>query len=119
MPQQTQVFISYARKDDVTFAKKLYTDLTSIGFMVWGDHKSLHSVQLTFYQQIIDLVRSAIKKLIYITGPAVFISDNVREEWLFALEGEKPIIPILQVGDFNIIPGENKYIKQKIRICNS
>jgi len=102
----TAVFISYARGDDELFAKRLYKDLTQEGFEVWWDRESLHSVSLTFHQQIKDAIRSEVDRLIYIAGPKAAVSDYVREEWKFALECEKPVIPILRMGDYDAVPGE-------------
>ena len=101
MPQQTKVFISFARKDDEPFAKKLHNDLTKRSFEIWWDSESLHSVQLTFHQQIKDAIRSTIDRLIYISGPAAAISEYVQEEWQCALEFEKPVIPLLRLGVYN------------------
>lgn len=102
----TRVFISYARGDDAAFAQRLYADLTQAGFAVWWDRESLHSVALTFHQQIKDAIHQQIDRLIYIAGPKAAVSDYVREEWKFALECDKPVIPILRLGDFNLLPGE-------------
>ncbi|MBW2646564.1 MAG: TIR domain-containing protein, partial [Deltaproteobacteria bacterium] len=102
----TTVFISYSRRDDELFAKRLYKDLTQEGFEVWWDRESLHSVSLSFHQQIKDAIRAKIDRLIYIAGPNAAVSDYVREEWKFALECDKPVIPILRMGDYDAVPGE-------------
>ena len=102
----TSVFISYARADDELFAKRLYEDLTKEGFDVWWDRESLHSISLTFHQQIKDAIREKIDRLIYIAGPKASVSDYVREEWKSALEFDKPVISIVRMGDYDIVPGE-------------
>jgi len=101
-----KIFISYARGDDEAFAKMLYEDLSERDFDVWRDRESLHSIQLVFHQQIKDAIREKIDRLIYIAGPKASVSDYVREEWLFALECDKPVIPILRKGDYDCIPGD-------------
>jgi hypothetical protein len=53
----TRVVISHARGDDAGFAKRLHADLTQAGFAVRSDWESLHSVALTFHQQIKDAYR--------------------------------------------------------------
>ncbi|MFH1197783.1 MAG: NB-ARC domain-containing protein [bacterium] len=105
-PLPTKIFISYARGDDEAFAKRLYQDLTARGFEVWWDRESLHSVQLTFHQQIKDAIVKEIDRLIYIAGPKAAISEYVREEWKCALECDKHVIPILRLGDYSNLPGE-------------
>lgn len=101
-----KVFISYARKDDEAFAKRLYGDLTSRGFDVWWDREALHSRQLTFHQEIKDAIRCDVEKVVYVAGPAAYHSDYVREEWLFALECDLHVVPILRMGDYDSVPGE-------------
>jgi hypothetical protein len=70
----TTVFISYARGDDAAFAQRLHADLTQAGVAVWWDRESLHSVALTFHQQIKDAIHQQIDRLIYIAGPKAVIS---------------------------------------------
>ena len=97
-------FLSYARGDDEPFVTRLNDDLRDAGFDVWFDRVSLPSRQLTFHQEIKDAIRGR-DKLVYVAGPCAALSDYVREEWQFALELDKPIIPILRKGDYDIVPG--------------
>ncbi|MBI5249111.1 MAG: TIR domain-containing protein [Desulfomonile tiedjei] len=108
----TKIFLSYARGDDgepyepsKSFVARLHADLTKEGFDVWFDRVSMPSRQLTFHQEIKDAIRER-DRLIYIAGPKAAISDYVREEWRFALESDKLVIPILRKGDFDVVPGE-------------
>jgi hypothetical protein len=73
---------------------------------VWWDRESLHSIALAFHQQIKDAIHQQIDRLIYIAGPKAALSDYGREEGKFALEGDKPVIPLLRLGDFDLLPGE-------------
>lgn len=73
----TSVFISYARADDEDFAKRLYEDLTREGFEVWRDRESLHSVSLTFLQQIKGAIREKIDRFIFVAGSKTAESDYV------------------------------------------
>ena len=101
----TTIFLSYARGDDEPFVRRLYEDLTQRGFDVWFDRVSMPSRQLTFHQEIKDAIRSR-DRLVYVAGPQAAVSDYVREEWRFALELDKPVIPILRKGDYTVVPGE-------------
>ncbi|MBM4025646.1 MAG: TIR domain-containing protein [Planctomycetes bacterium] len=103
MPQR--IFISYAREDDEPFVRRLHKDLSEACFEVWWDRVSLPSRQLTFYQEIADAIRSH-DRLILIVGPRAAVSDYVRQEWRWALELDKPVIPILRKGDYTHIPGD-------------
>ena len=99
------IFLSYAREDDEAFVKRLYKDLANDGFDVWWDRVSMPSRQLTFHQEIKDAIRQR-DRLVYVAGPRAAISDYVRAEWKFALECDKPVIPILRTGDIDILPSE-------------
>lgn len=105
-----RLFLSYARGDDEQFARRLHADLEKYGFEVWWDRESLHSVRLTFHQQIKDAIHRIIDRMIYVGGPKAAVSDYVREEWRFALECDKPIIPIIRLGEYNDIPGELSFL---------
>ena len=52
----TSIFLSYARNDDETFARRLHADLTSAGFDVWIDRVCMPAQQLTFHQEIRDAI---------------------------------------------------------------
>ena len=41
-----------------------------------------------------------------VVGPHAVGSDYVRQEWLFALEADKVVTPILRRGDYPLVPGE-------------
>jgi WD40 repeat protein len=99
------LFLSYARKDDEPFVRRLYGDLTHAGFDVWFDRVSLPARQLTFHQEIADAIRGR-DRLIMVVGPQAALSDYVRQEWRWALELDKPVIPILRRGDYDAVPGE-------------
>jgi len=99
------LFISYARDDDEPFAQRLYEDLVKAGFEVWWDRQSIRSRQITFHQEIADAIRSC-DRLILVVGPKAAVSDYVRQEWRWALELDKPVVPVLRKGDYTHIPGE-------------
>jgi WD40 repeat protein len=98
------VFLSYARGDDEAFVRRLRDDLTRAGFGVWFDRVDLPSRQLTFHQEIQDAIRNAADRLIHVAGPAAAVSEYVRGEWQCALALDKPVLPILRLGDFALVP---------------
>ncbi len=108
----TSIFLSYARADDgepydpeTSFVARLHRDLTAAGFDVWFDQVSMPSRPMGFELEIMDALRAR-ERVIYVGGPRAAVSDYVREEWRFALECDKTVIPILRWGDFDTVPGE-------------
>ena len=69
MPAKPRVFISYARSDDLRFVKRLYNDLTRLGYDVWWDIVSMPSRGVEFTQEIRDAIE-ACDRLIEVIGPA-------------------------------------------------
>ena len=83
--------------------RRLHGDLLEQGFDVWFDRVDLPSRQLTLHQEIKDAIRGR-DRLLHVAGPSAAASEYVREEWLFAVALDKPVIPILRVGDFDVVP---------------
>ncbi len=99
------LFLSYGRNDDEAFVAQLYADLKNRAFEVWWDRKSMPSRDRTFTQEIRDAIDRH-DRLILIVGPAAMASKYVRQEWGYAREAQKVIIPILRVGDYTLLPQE-------------
>jgi WD40 repeat protein len=97
------IFISYARDDDEPFVTGLYRDLTGAGFDVWWDREAMESRGRTFLQEIRDAI-AAVDRLILVVGPKAVQSNYVRYEWEFALATCKVVIPILRLGDYDLLP---------------
>jgi hypothetical protein len=108
-PTKPTIFLSYARGDDEKFVRRLHDALCGAGFEVWFDMVSMPSRQLTFHQEIADAIRSS-DRLVLVIGPRAASSDYVRQEWRWALELDKPIIPLLRLGDYNLIPAELSFL---------
>jgi WD40 repeat protein len=96
-------FLSYARSDDEPFVRQLYGDLTRDGFKVWFDRVSMPSRALTFLQEIRDAVENA-DRLLAVIGPAAIKSAYVLSEWQHALLFAKGVVPLLRLGDFDLLP---------------
>jgi hypothetical protein len=99
------VFLSYARDDDEPFVKQLYHDLTDRGISVWWDRECMPSRALTFLQEIRDAVE-ACDRLLAVIGPEAVASDYVRAEWQHALLFAKGVVPILRLGERQLLPPE-------------
>jgi TIR domain/NB-ARC domain len=59
----------------------------------------------TFLQELRDAIEAS-DRLIAIVGPNAVTSDYVKVEWEHALLFAKGVIPILRMGDYNLIPSE-------------
>jgi hypothetical protein len=97
------IFLSYARGDDESFVVKLHADLTAQGFDVWFDRVNMPSRALTFHQEIKDAIRER-DRLVLVVGPKAVTSDYVTEEWRFAWESEKEVVPVFRLGDYLLVP---------------
>jgi hypothetical protein len=101
----SSLFLSYARGDDEPFVKRLYEELTSVGFNVWWDRENMPSRSLTFLQEIREAIRKA-ERIIVIIGPEAVRSDYVRAEWQAALVESKVVVPVLRLGTYELLPSE-------------
>jgi hypothetical protein len=93
-PIKSTVFLSYARGDDEAFVARLHAGLLKFGFDVWFDRVNMPSRALSFHQEIKDTIRGR-DRLLLVVGPKSATSEYVTEEWRFAWESEKIIVPIL------------------------
>jgi tetratricopeptide (TPR) repeat protein len=98
-----RVFLSYARNDDEPFVKRLADALEAEGIHVWFDRRSMPSRSLTFLDEIRRAI-DGVDRVIAVMGPAATASDYVRCEWQYALIRDKPVVPILRVGDYHLPP---------------
>lgn len=106
-----RTFISYARDDDEPFVKRLYRDLMARDLFVWWDRKAMESRGRTFLDEIRDAITS-VDRIVLVVGPGAATSCYVKQEWEFALEACKVIVPILRLGsseassneDYQLIP---------------
>ena len=105
MPDQPRVFISYARSDDEPFVKQLYHDLVAAGHRVWWDRVSMPSRALTFLQEIRDAIDEA-GRVLLVVGPGAIKSAYVTAEWRYALEACLGVLPVLRIGEYNLLPDE-------------
>lgn len=88
----TSIFISYSRTDE-TFARELATALADIGADIWIDIEDIPAGMKwsTAIQQGLDTADA----LIVVISPEAMVSRNVEDEWQYALDQGKPVIPIL------------------------
>jgi hypothetical protein len=100
-----KIFISYARDDAELFAEKLCDSLGAAGFNVWWDRNSMQSRGRTFLYEIQDAIENC-DALIAIVTPEGVKSEYVRMEWEHAFLYDKVVIPVLVVGDFDLLPDE-------------
>ena len=87
-----QVFISYSRKD-LDFVEKLASDLKEAGLEVWYDLSNLHGGS-RWSKEIASAIRAS-KFVLIVLSPESVSSKWVEEEFLFASQLNKKIIPLL------------------------
>jgi pentatricopeptide repeat protein len=98
-----RVFLSYARNDDEPFVKRLADALGAAAVDVWFDRRSMPSRSLTFLDEIRRAI-DGVDRLVAVMGPAAIASDYVRCEWQYALIRDKPVVPILRLGGYDLPP---------------
>jgi len=103
MSYNYDLFISYCRRDDEEFVKRLYEDLTEKGLTVWWDRECMPSRALTFLQEIRDAIDHS-RRLIAVVGPKAVESDYVLQEWIWASQFGNGIVPILRLGEYDLLP---------------
>ena len=87
-----QVFISYSSKD-VKIAESLHQSLNDEGIPVWRDKESLEVGRpwSEFIQQAIETCTC----LIVVCTPDCMASKIATQEWQYALELKKPVLPLI------------------------
>ena len=110
MAEPQRLFLSYARDDDEPFVKRLYEDLTVRGFSVWWDRISMPSRALTFLQEIRDAIETS-DRLLVVIGPKAVESEYVRSEWQHGLLFAKGVVPIMRLGERQLLPTDLKKLQ--------
>ncbi len=88
----TNAFISYAHAD-AAFANRLATALPGLGIEPWIDRDGIHG-GARWSSSIQQALRSS-DVLILVLTPAAMASSNVEDEWQYALDKGKPVLPVL------------------------
>ena len=86
-------FVSYGREDAEAFVLPLAEDLRKEGIRVWIDQLELEPGKP--WDEEVEQALIACGRVMVILSPASVNSRNVRDEFSFAVQEEKPIIPIL------------------------
>ncbi len=98
-----RLFLSYARSDDEPFVRRLYNDLRKHNFKPWYDREKMTIDGSPFTQAISDAIRAS-ERLIVVVGPRSVASPYCQAEWELALKLCIPVVPLLRLGDYDIIP---------------
>jgi hypothetical protein len=105
----THAFLSYARRGDLLFVRRLYADLISHGIKAWWDLKHMPKEPPDILAVLQEAIECA-QHMILIVGPMTGKSMYVREEWSHALTLSKPITLVHQ--------GENpQYLPEQLAHC--
>lgn len=98
-----QLFISYARSDDEAFVNRLAAALRQAGHAVWLDRSHMLSRGLAFQRELQEAIASS-ERVLAVIGPAALRSAPVRLEWESALACDKPLLPLLRLGEHADLP---------------
>lgn len=105
---RANVFISYARSDDPEFVDRLekrLTAATDVVGRVWRDLSSMESRGQTFLQVIGDSI-AELDWVLLVVGPKAKESAYVQREWREAIRFGKVVLPLLRIGDQDLVPSE-------------
>jgi hypothetical protein len=88
----SSIFVSYSRKD-ADFALQLARSLSDMGADVWIDVQDIPPGMKwsSAIQQGLDVCDA----LVVVISPDAMASHNVEDEWQYALDQKKPVIPLL------------------------
>jgi hypothetical protein len=96
-------FLSYARADDPVFRDALVDGLDLAGCRVWFDRESMPNRGTTFGQEIRRAIETS-DRLVLLAGPAAMSSTYVAQEWGYADDVGKPIVPVVWASMFGDLP---------------
>lgn len=93
-PRRNEVhaFISYSRTDK-NFARRLARDIGSLGANVWIDNQDIEPGEAWTDEIQRGLDKATV--MVLILSPEAMASKYVTAEWLYFIENDKPIIPVL------------------------
>jgi iron(II)-dependent oxidoreductase len=87
-----RIFISYSRQDE-RFARQLAGSLSQMGADIWIDVEDIPAGMK--WSSAIQQGLDAAELMIVILSPDSMASRNVEDEWQYALDQHKPIVPVL------------------------
>ncbi|MDQ1042978.1 toll/interleukin-1 receptor domain-containing protein [Streptomyces sp. V4I2] len=96
-------FLSYARADDPDFRRALSDGLARAGCRVWLDREAMPNRGTTFGQEIRRAIE-ACDRLVLLVGPGALSSEYVAQEWQYADDIGKPVVPIVRSTAFHDLP---------------
>ena len=96
-------FLSYARGDEPGFRQALVDGLDRVGCRVRLDRESMPNRGTTLGQEIRRAIESS-DRLVLLAGPAAMSSGYVAQEWGYADDIGKPIVPVVRAITFRDLP---------------
>ena len=104
-------FISYSHHDDIVFVENLHKDCEAILQArlsrsvpyIWRDLTDMPSQGRSFRTEIRDAIDSS-DHVMLIVSPKAMASPEVQMEYDYALSICKPVIPVLRLGEWSLLP---------------
>lgn len=97
MKPHKYLFLSYSRKDGAIYVRRLIEELAKLGIQTWRDEKDLN-VYKYFDAEIEDAIINAASIVVCVTPDINRADSFVRLEVNFAIELNKPIIPLIFIN---------------------
>ncbi len=107
------VFLSYARKDDIETVRKVYEKLCESGLKVWWDMANMTQRELAFTEEIGQVIKNT-ERLVLFVGDAMPSSEYVDAEWRYARKCGVKVYPVLYACDKDD-PDKFKLVPQRLR----
>lgn len=96
-------FLSYARADDPEFRQALVDGLSRAGCRVWLDREAMPNRGTTFGQELRRAIEAS-DRLVLVASPDALASDYVTQEWRYADDIGKPVVPVVRAASFHDLP---------------
>ncbi len=87
-----QVFISHSNRDDA-FVTRLAADLRAAGLLTWVDHENI--LPGKDWDDLVSAALDGSDAMVLVMSPASVESKNVKVEWSYFFELDKPIYPVV------------------------
>ncbi|MFF5499265.1 TIR domain-containing protein [Streptomyces aquilus] len=96
-------FLSYARADDPGFRRALLEGLAHAGYRIWFDREAMPNRGTTFGQEIRRAIEAS-DRLVLLAAPGALTSEYVEQEWQYADDIGKPVVPVVRAVSFGDLP---------------
>ena len=105
MAERSDIFLSYAWRDDQPFVQRLYRDLRADGYHPWMDKTDMPSRGRSLPREVIGKLDEC-DRIIAVMGPAAIKSEACQAEREYAFGKGKVLTAVLRLGEYKALPPE-------------